>query len=101
MRFTWLVLALFLALACAAPRTAPTLPPAETAPASEPAPIAAPIAPPVARGMDAGEVRRALGAPARVEKVDSAAAKGSRYERWIYADRVVVLLDGKVVDVLP
>jgi hypothetical protein len=51
--------------------------------------------------MDAGEVRRALGAPERVEKVNSAAAKGSRYERWIYADRVVVLLDGKVVDVLP
>ncbi len=101
MRFTWFVLALLLALACAAARTAPTPPPVETAPASEPAPVAAPIAPPVARGMDAAAVRRALGEPARVEKVDSATAKGVRYERWIYADRVVVLLDGKVVDVVP
>ncbi len=51
--------------------------------------------------MDAAGVRRALGEPARVEHMESAAAKGSRYERWIFADRVVVLLDGKVVDVLP
>jgi hypothetical protein len=102
MRFTWPVPTLFLALACAAPRTpAETAPPTETAPVTEPAPIAAPIAPPVVRGMDAAEVRSALGEPARVEHAESAAAKGSRYERWIFADRVVVLLDGKVVDVAP
>jgi hypothetical protein len=52
--------------------------------------------------MSAAEVRAALGDPARVERVDSAAAPGSRYERWLYAgDREVVLLDGVVVDVLP
>ena len=110
MRITWPIFALFFAallfaLACAGrstpPRGSPTLPPTWTAPASEPAPIAAAIAPPVARGMDAAQVRRALGEPARVERVDSAAAKGARYERWIYADRMVVLLDGRVVDVVP
>ena len=96
MRITWPIFALFFAallfaLACAGrstpPRGSPTLPPTWTAPASEPAPIAAAIAPPVARGMDAAQVRRA--------------AKGARYERWIYADRMVVLLDGRVVDVVP
>src|SRR6266545_1431165 len=108
MRITWPIFALFLAalffaLACAGrstpPRASPTLPPTETAPASEPAPIAAPRAPPGARGMDAAQLRRALGEPTRVERVSSAAAKGARYERWIYADRLVVLLDGRVVDV--
>lgn len=51
--------------------------------------------------MDAAQVRRAVGDPARVEKVGSAAAPGAAYERWIYPDREVVLLDGKVVDVVP
>lgn len=51
--------------------------------------------------MEAAEVRRAIGDPARVEKVASVAAPGAAYERWIYPDREVVLLDGKVVDVVP
>ena len=51
--------------------------------------------------MEAAQVRRALGAPKHVEKVGSVAAPGAGYERWIYADREVVLLDGKVVDVVP
>ncbi len=100
MRITWPLLALLVALACAAPRSG-NAPPAATVKAAAPAPSAAPIAPPVARGMDASQLRRALGEPMRVERVDSAVAKGARYERWIYADREVVLLDGKVVDVVP
>jgi hypothetical protein len=51
--------------------------------------------------MDAAQVQRALGEPVRVERVDSAVARGSLYERWIFADYVVVMLDGKVVDVVP
>jgi hypothetical protein len=55
--------------------------------------------------MDAAEVRRLLGDPARVERIPSVAARGAGYERWIYrsggADREIVLLDGKVVDLLP
>lgn len=91
-----------LALGCGAPRVAPPpVPPVAPVQPSAAAPSAKPIPPPVARGMGAAQVRRALGAPARVEAVPSAAAKGARYERWTYADRVVVLLDGEVVDVLP
>ena len=51
--------------------------------------------------MDAAEVRRRLGAPKRVEQVPSAAAHGTRYERWSYGAREVVLVDGKVIDVVP
>ena len=54
-----------------------------------------------ARGMDAAEVRRRLGAPQRIEKIPSATVQGERYERWIYDTREVVLLDRKVIDVLP
>jgi hypothetical protein len=91
--------ALAAALACAAPRPRPAPPPAVIAPQAAPAP--AESRPSVARGMDAANVRRALGDPARVEKVASIAAPGAGYERWIYRDREVVLLDGKVVDVVP
>jgi hypothetical protein len=94
------------ALACAAPRARPEAPaaasPVPAAPAATGPAAAVPRGPAVRRGMSAAEVRAALGGPARVERVDSAAAPGSRYERWLYAgDREVVLLDGVVVDVLP
>lgn len=55
----------------------------------------------VARGMDGSEVRRRLGAPQRVEQVPSAAVHGARYERWSYGAGEVMLVDGKVIDVLP
>jgi len=94
------------ALGCAAARIAPAAPPSPAAP-SRAAPSAAPIAAPVARGMDAATVRRLLGNPARVERIPSSAARGAGYERWFYAaaggalERELVLLEGKVVDVLP
>ena len=94
------------ALGCAAARTAPAAPPSPALP-SPAAPSAAAIAAPVARGMDAAAVRRLLGEPARIERVPSSAARGAGYERWLYGatggapEREVVLLDGKVVDVLP
>src|SRR3990172_8606773 len=97
MRFTLPLLLACITLACARSRPAP--PPA-TAPGAAPRPLA-PAAPRVSRGMDAAQVRGALGEPARKEKVGSVAAAGAAYERWIYPDREVVLLDGKVVDVLP
>lgn len=94
------------ALGCATPRPhtpalshTPALPHAEgegekrTAPGGE--------AGPVARGMDAAEVRRRLGDPKRVEQVPSAAVQGTRYERWSYGTREVVLVDGKVIGFLP
>jgi hypothetical protein len=90
-----------LALACAAPRPPPSpVAPAAIAPPSVPG-SAATSAPRVTRGMDAAQVRRVLGDPARVEKIGSVAAAGAVYERWIYADRELVLLEGKVVDVVP
>ena len=55
----------------------------------------------VARGMDGSEVRRRLGTPQRIEQVSSAAVHGARYERWSYGSGEVVLVDGKVLDVLP
>jgi len=51
--------------------------------------------------MDGAEVRRRLGDPKRVEPVPSAAVHGVRYERWSYGSSEVVLVDGKVIDVLP
>ena len=105
-RVRLLALAAFTAaLGCATPRpltpalSHPGPPHAEgegekrTAPAGE--------AGPVARGMDAAEVRRRLGDPKRVEQVPSAAVQGTRYERWSYGTREVVLVDGKVIDFLP
>jgi hypothetical protein len=88
-----------LALACAGPRPTPPPPPAAIAHPPAPGPDVA--APRVTRGMEAAQVRRALGEPKHVEKVGSVAAPGAAYDRWIYADREVVLLDGKVVDVVP
>ena len=90
--------ALALAIACAPPR--PTPAPVSTAPApATAAPAQGGTA--VARGMDAAQVRAALGAPIRVDRITSVAADGAGYERWTYQDREVVLLDGKVVDVVP
>ena len=48
--------------------------------------------------MDPGQLRAALGEPLRIERIGSAAAPGASYERWIYPDRELVLLDGRVVD---
>jgi hypothetical protein len=104
MRFTSPFAALACAtLACAAgPRPSPAPPPGAIAPPRGPAgPAASATARRVSRGMDAAQVRSALGEPARKEKVGSAAAPGAAYERWIYGDREVVLLEGKVVDVVP
>ena len=101
MRFTSPLTAIALALACTGSRPTPAPPPAGITAPSAPGPDAATAAPPVTRGMEAAQVRRALGAPKHVEKVGSVAAPGAGYERWIYADREVVLLDGKVVDVVP
>lgn len=85
-------------LACASPRRPAT----SIAPtAAPPAATAAALATGVAMGMDAAEVRRRLGAPKRVEQVPSAAVHGTRYERWSYGAREVVLVDGKVIDVFP
>jgi hypothetical protein len=104
MRPTRLLLAAFaaIALSCASARSAPA--PAAPAPPRAAAGAVTAVAP-VARGMDAAEVRRLLGDPARVERIPSVAARGAGYERWIYrsggADREIVLLEGKVVDLLP
>jgi hypothetical protein len=54
--------------------------------------------PAVTRGMDAGAVRRALGDPSRVERIASGAAPAAGYERWIYPDREIVLLEGMVLE---
>ena len=48
--------------------------------------------------MDAAQVRGALGEPLRIERIGSAALPGADYERWIYPDRELVLLDGRLVD---
>jgi hypothetical protein len=87
---------LLLAACCAALGCA-TAKPTSTAPPAAAASVPAAIAP----GLDAAEVRRRLGAPQRVERIPSAAAPGAAYERWSYRDREVVLLDGKVIDVVP
>jgi hypothetical protein len=94
------------ALACASQRPSPTPPglhPPAPALGAAPAAAAGTAAPPrVAIGGDAASVRRELGDPLKVERIDSAVAPGTRYERWLYAGgREVVLIDGKVADVLP
>lgn len=92
-----LLLAACAALGCATSRPATPPPPAPL-----PAPTsAAPAGPVLPTGLDAQEVRRRLGEPERVERIPSAAASGAVYERWRYRDREVVLLDGKVIDVVP
>lgn len=98
MRTRPVLLAACAALGCATARLGAT-PPSRarqaTATATTPAPA------PVAPGLDGTEVRRRLGAPQRVERIPSAAAAGAAYERWSYRDRQVLLLDGKVIDVVP
>ena len=104
--------ALAVFVACAGPAIAPS-PESGAPPSAAPAPpssgaVAPPVPPPragataapVTRGMSAADVRRALGEPTRIEQVASSAARGARYERWSYPSREVVLLDGKVVDVV-
>ncbi len=114
---TWPTLALAVALGCAtpgapsqapaaaapsrAPGTQGDLPATATPPVAEPAPGSASVAGRVVLGMDAAAVRLALGEPLRIDRVASSAARGSSYERWSYAGREVVLLDGKVIDVVP
>ncbi|HEX7623480.1 MAG TPA: hypothetical protein VF400_07890 [Anaeromyxobacteraceae bacterium] len=94
--------ALTAALGCASPRPlAPTLSPAGGEGGKVTATATGGAWAGVARGMEAAEVRRRLGAPQRVEQVPSAAVHGSRYERWSYGAREVVLVDGKVIDVAP
>ena len=91
------------ALGCASrpvsPTSTPTPTPGSTATATPTAGGGAWAS--VARGMDAAEVRRRLGDPRRAEKIPSAAVQGARYERWSYGAGEVVLVDGKVIDVLP
>ncbi|HTT70605.1 MAG TPA: hypothetical protein VMG32_05235 [Anaeromyxobacteraceae bacterium] len=50
--------------------------------------------------MDAAALRHALGPPERIERVGSPVS-GASYERWVYPDREVVLLDGLVLDAVP
>lgn len=93
---------LFLAACCAAlgcatarpPSTSTSVPTAASTTAGAATAIITP-------GLAAAEVRRRLGDPQRVEHVPSSAAQGAIYERWRYPDREVVLLDGKVIDVVP
>jgi hypothetical protein len=89
---------LLLAACCAALGCATAKP---TSTSTAPPAAAAGVPSAVAPGLDAAEVRRRLGAPQRVERIPSAAAPGAAYERWSYRDREVVLLDGKVIDVVP
>jgi len=97
MRTRALLLAACGALACATGRPTATPAPAPTSAASSTSTAAAIIAP----GLTAAEVRRRLGDPQRVDRTPSAAAQGAVYERWHYLDREVVLLDGRVIDVVP
>jgi hypothetical protein len=100
MRFTRgsLVAIIALASACGPHPGTPRRASPSPAGAPEPAPS---LAARVSRGMDGAQVRGALGEPARKEKVGSVAAPGATYERWVYAGGEVILLDGKVVDVVP
>ena len=47
------------------------------------------------------EREQARSEPRVCEQVPSAAVHGTRYERWSYGAGEVVLVDGKVIDVLP
>ncbi len=93
--------ALATALACASRPLTPPLSPAGGEGEKRGATANSTAGPAVVRGMDAAEVRRRLGAPQRIEQVSSAAVHGARYERWSYGSGEVVLVDGKVLDVLP
>jgi hypothetical protein len=88
------------ALACATAR-----PPATTTGTATPTPTTnaatATAAAAIAPGLAAADVRRRLGEPRKVERVTSSTAQATVYERWRYPDREVVLLDGKVIDVVP
>jgi len=96
-----LATALATALACASARSTSTSTSTSTATSAAKATANSTAGAAVARGMDAAEVRRRLGAPQRVEQVPSAAVHGTRYERWSYGAREVVLVDGKVIDLYP
>jgi hypothetical protein len=93
------------ALACAGQRpssTPPALPPSAAGATAAPGSAGARAPRQLAIGGDAASVRRELGDPLKVEKIESAAAPGTRYERWLYrGGREVVFVDGKVADVLP
>jgi uncharacterized lipoprotein len=97
MRTRPLVLAACAALGCATAR--PTQTQTSTSTTKTTATPTATLA--VTPGLAASEVRRRLGDPQRVERVPSSVSGGATYERWRYPDREVVLLDGKVIDVLP
>ncbi len=97
MRTRALLLAASAALGCATARPPSTSTSVPTAASTTAGAATAIITP----GLAAAEVRRRLGAPQRVERIPSAAAPGAAYERWSYRDREVVLLDGKVIDVVP
>ena len=93
--------ALATALACASARSTSTSTATSTSTSTSTATPTGGAWASVDRGMDAAEVRRRLGAPQRVEQVPSAAVHGTRYERWSYGAREVVLVDGKVIDLYP
>ena len=95
MRTRSLLLAAFATLGCATARPTATAKPSETATAAPRATSA------MAPGLAAAEVRRRLGDPKLVLRVPSSVAGGATYERWRYPDREVILLDGKVIDVVP
>ena len=97
MRTRSLLLAAFATLGCATARPTATAKPSETATTTTAAPRATAA---MAPGLAAAEVRRRLGDPQLVERVPSSVAGGATYERWRYPDREVILLDGKVIDIV-
>ncbi|GEJ56349.1 hypothetical protein [Anaeromyxobacter diazotrophicus] len=98
MRTRALLLAACAALGCATARApGPGAPRTDARGPAAAAAAAAVITP----GLAAAEVRRRLGDPQRVEHVRSSASPGASYDRWRYPDREVVLLDGRVIDVVP
>jgi hypothetical protein len=102
MRTRPLLLAACALLGCATARPTATGTSASTANATPSAkPTASTATSAITPGLAASEVRRRLGDPQRVERVPSSLAGGATYERWRYQDREVVLLDGKVIDVVP
>lgn len=96
MRTRSLLLAAFATLGCATARPTATAKPSETATTTAAPRATSAMAP----GLAAAEVRRRLGDPKLVLRVPSSVAGGATYERWRYPDREVILLDGKVIDVI-
>jgi hypothetical protein len=101
MRTRPLLLAGCAALACTTTRPTATTTGTTTPTTNAAATAASTSTSTLAPGLAAAEVRRRLGEPRKVERVTSSTSQGTVYERWRYPEREVVLLDGKVIDVVP